>query len=547
MYPILIVEDEPNIRNGLVNHAIWKELGIGSVLEADDGTTGLEKLREVPQIRLIVTDIRMKKMSGLELIRQLNDMYSYNGKIIILSGYDDFEYARTALTYGVIDYLLKPVDMSELKRTVAKAFDQLNREEWQRRSLNMVESAMPKLKEQLLQRLIESPSDAGTYLHVQKQLDACGLSWLQDSPPVLMALEPYNLRPASRWGDSAAERSLLFFAVGNVLEHTLSEYAETIDIGPYVIFRSMQGDRWIVLFGRRKESGMAERNRQQPLEAELRFRMARFVKIDVSIVFAAGSGESPAEELYRQAAQELMHARLYGSGEDQQEAESEESLRDIDLLSRAQALVDLLKHGERDDVEETMANFSFLVRLWNVGNLRDLHQRVFEWLLEVFEAAKKAGWNQDHWRRYPLKLWENIQSYDSVETLQAYAANELFQIHRDLQLTPRSQVLLKAEQYIREHFAEPLTIQAIADHVYVTPEWLSTLFKKHCRSTVHDYMTRLRMEQAKTLLGDVSLKIYQISGIVGYRDAVYFSKLFRKHTGLTPKEYRNEQGVRSDE
>jgi two-component system response regulator YesN len=502
-------------------------------------------MREEPHIRLVVTDIRMKKMSGLEFIRQLHDTFSFKGKIIILSGYDDFQYARTAMTYGVVDYLLKPVDTAELKRVVGRAIDQMEREDWQRQSLRMMESAMPKLKEELLQRMVDAPIRAEAEPQASKELHSYGLSWLLSSPPAMMVLEPDNLRAVSPRGDTRGEQGLILFAIGNVVEYSLYEYAEAA--GPYVMFRSAQRDKWIVIFGKYPESGPADRTWLNELVASLRSRIRKYVKISVSIAVASGEEGASLGVLYRQALQELTHIRLYGSADGREEWEQEGAFRDVDILSRAQALADLLKHGERSDVAKAMSEFPLMVREWNLDKLQDLHQRVFEWLLEVFEAARKAGWKQDHWRRNPLQLWESIQAYDTVEALQSHVANELLRVNEELQDTPRNQVLQKAVRYIQDHYAEPLTVQMIADHVYVTPEWLSTLFKKNYESTVLDYITRLRMEKAKTLLRDVSLKIYQISGMVGYRDTVYFSRLFKKHTGCTPKEYRNEQGVQIDE
>jgi two-component system response regulator YesN len=540
----LIVEDEPNIRGGLARHPVWKELGVARVLEADDGLTALERIREEPGIRLVLTDIRMKKMSGLDLIRQMYDTLAFQGKTIILSGYDDFQYARTAMKYDVVDYLLKPVDMGELARVASRALAELEKEERQSESLRLMENAMPKLMEEMLQRLVEAPTDAGPSPQMKKELQSYGLLWLTARPLSLMVLEADNLKVSSS-GEKAADPSLVFFAIGNVAEYTLYEYAA--QAGPYVRFRSSRHDQWIVIFGTPPEEGDDSQAKLSglALAAELRTRMRTYVKVGVSIAVAEGAANEPPGDLYREALEKLTRIRLYG--DEDEEGEAAESLREVDMLSGTEALVDLLKHGDAGDVSKATAHFPLLVREWNLGKLRDLHHRAFEWLLDLFEAARKAGWNQDHWRRNPLELWESIQAYDTLEALQTFVERQLLLVNEGLRETPRNQVLQTAERYIREHYTEPLTVQTIADQAYVTPEWLSTLFKKHHDSTVLDYITKLRMERAKELLQDVGLKIYQVGGLVGYRDAVYFSRLFRKHAGVTPKEYRNQKGIRTDE
>ncbi|WP_219838322.1 response regulator [Paenibacillus sp. R14(2021)] len=544
MYKALIVEDEPNIRNGMIRHHLWKELGFESVLSADDGASGLALVRREPRIRLILTDIRMKKISGLEFIRQLYEQESFTGKVIILSGYDDFQYARTAMTFGVVDYLLKPVDTLELKHVIGRAMDQLEREEGQLDHLRMIEHAMPKLKEQLLNRILESPG--GDDAQLQKELHAYGLAWLFDCPTALMVIEPDNLRSVADQGGTGSER-LILFAIGNVVEYSLHEYER--EGGSYVMFRSTQQDKWLILFDMRQRVDGSDWTWLDGLEAALRERIKRYVKISASITFASGGQGASLHALHEEAQDKLTRTRLYGYAEDAAEWNDavEKPFREVDMLSGAQALADLISHGERDDVEWALSQFPLLVREWGIDKLRDLHRKVFEWLLEIFEAVRKTGWKQDHWRRNPLRLWEHIQTYDTVEALQGLVAGYLLQANEELRESPRNQVLQKAERYIQAHFAEQLTVQVISEHVYVTPEWLSTLFKKNFDLTVLDYITRLRMEQAKSLLQDVGLKIYQISGLVGYKDSVYFSRLFKKHTGLTPKEFRNQRGIPADE
>lgn len=544
MHTILIVEDEPSIRNGLARHSVWKELGAGRVLEADDGLSALERVREEPGIRLVLTDIRMKKMSGLEFIRELYETVDFQGKVIILSGYDDFQYARTAMKYGVVDYLLKPVDMAELARVARRALVQLEKESRQLESLRIMESAMPKLKEELLQRLVEEPENAGALPGLRTELASYGLTWLASDALVIMVLEANNLR-ASASGESAADRDLVFFAIGNVVEYSLYEYVGKT--GPYVRFRSSRHDKWIVIFGEPAENKEGVRAQLIEWESSIQARMSKYVKVDVGIAFVAGGANASPGALYKEALEKLERIRLYGSAEDGEEGEAGETFREVDLRSGAPALVDLLRHGSPGDISEAAAQFPLLVREWNVTKRGELHRHAFEWLLEIFEAAHKAGWKQDHWRRDPLRLWEKIQAFDTVEALQSFVESQLLQVGEEWREMPRNQVLQAAERYIQVHYTEPLTVQAIADHAYVTPEWLSTLFKKHHDSTVLDYITRLRMEKAKELLQDVGLKIYQIGGRVGYRDTVYFSRLFRKHAGMTPKEYRNQKGIRTDE
>ncbi|MEK8130552.1 helix-turn-helix domain-containing protein [Paenibacillus filicis] len=550
MSKVLIVEDEKEIRHGLAAHPIWQELGVEQVLTADDGITGLEMIGEFPDIRLVVTDIRMKQVSGLEFIQKLHEELDFEGKVIILSGYNDFQYARKAMNYGVLDYLLKPVDLTELKQVARKALLLLEDEKKRQSSLSLMEDAMPKLREKWLQEVVDraamaSVAEPSTWNRLQQY----GLLWLGSDKLVMMVVEADNLKSYAQQGYSVKERDRIGFAIGNVLEHSLMEQAE--QAGSYVWFRSPDGGKWVVVFGQRTGSRASFNRWFGEFKALLAERIKIYVKASATFVLTGEGSLDSLPQLYEEALHSLMQAKIYGEDESARELEQEAgpAYRDLDLLLEPKALVDLLGHGEPHDVQEAVELFPALVREWGITLIRDLHQRLFEWLLEVFEEARKAGWKRDEWSKKPLLLWESIEAFDTLEALQPLLLKYLLQVNAELQghSNSNNQILQRAEQYIKEHYTEPITVQTVADHVFLSPEWLSTLFKKHAGTTFLDYVTQLRMEKAKELLQDVSLKIYQIGPEVGYRDTVYFSKLFKKKFGCTPKEYRNSMGIYGNE
>lgn len=547
LYKVLIVEDELEIRRGMLNHSIWHELGIEFVFDADDGLSGLEVIRQEPAIRLVITDIKMKRMSGMEFIQKLYGELSFTGKVIIISGYDDFQYARKAMNYGVIDYLLKPVNMTELKQVIIKTISVLEREEQQQYNLSMIEDVIPKLRENLLQGMIEHPLSPVLEPQLLHQLQQCNLNWLCHTNLLMMVLEADNLKSYSQQGKAGSEKNRILFAIGNVLEHSLKEHSEIA--GSYVFFRSTLEDKWIVIFGVNPPPAITFFQWLNDFKVLLHARMKMYVKVSASIVVTSEGSLESLHALYEEALLSLTHIKIYGNPEptDEFELEGIHLLREVDLLMEAKTLVDLLKHGEEQDVQEAIAYFPNMIREWGVTQLRDLHHRVFEWMLEIFDEARKAGWKQEEWRKNPLVIWEKIESFDTMEALQPQVLSYLLQVNSELYGNTHNQILQKAEGYIQDHFTEQITIQAVADYVFITPEWLSTLFKKHYGTTLLEYVTHMRIEKAKLLLQDISLKIYQISNEVGYKDTVYFSKLFKKRCGYTPKEFRNLKGIQIDD
>jgi two-component system response regulator YesN len=362
-----------------------------------------------------------------------------------------------------------------------------------------------------------------------------------------MVLEAVNLKSVARQNGSERERERIRFAVGNVLEYSLLEEAE--HAGKYILIRSQQEDKLIVFFSVGSSLSAVFANWMREFKASMTDRMKSYVKESVTIVFTSEGTLESLPDIYEEALRKLTQTKIYGDVDSDGDMDQEalHAFRDVELLMEPKALADLLKHGDEHDVREAMTLFPAMVREWGVDLLRDLHHRVFEWLLDVFEEARKAGWKREYWKRRPLQVWEKIEAFDTSEALQSFVLVYLLQANTELQGISRNQILQKAKAYIQEHFAEPITVQTVADHVFLSPEWLSTLFKKNAGMTFLDYVTHLRMEKAKALLQDVSLKIYQISSEVGYRDTVYFSKLFRKKFGCTPKEYRNQEGIFGDE
>jgi two-component system response regulator YesN len=543
MYKVLIVEDERVIRQGMLNHPIWSELGLDCVLEADDGSSGIEMMQREPDIRLVISDIRMAKMSGMAFIQALYEQMEFKGKVIIISGYDDFQYARQAMTYGVIDFLLKPVDMDELKEVVKKAIVILEQEEKQQHSLSMMDYVVPKLKERVLQGLIHPTQNLQSEQRVMELLHQYGFDWLSTDTLFMLVLEVDNLKVRVQAGDPVNEKEVIAFAVGNVLEYSLLEQSEMAS--KQVSFSAAKDDKWVVIFGANGHPASSFSAWAVEFRSLLIARMAKYVRVNVSVALSAAGSFETLNARYEEALTNLMHSKLYGSMAMDQEGNGQ--FRDVDLLLDLKALTDLLKHGEERDVREAMASFPAMVQEWGVTQLRDLHHRVFEWLLELFEEARKLGWKQEEWKKKPLSVWDKLEAFDTLEALQPQVLLYLLQINKDLSGKSQNQLIHQAERYIQQHYKQSITIQSVADSLFITPEWLSTLFKKNFGTTFLDYVTHLRMEEARLLLQDISLKIYQISHEVGYKDTVYFSRLFKKKYGYTPKDYRNLRGIQADD
>ncbi|MBC8062425.1 MAG: response regulator [Clostridiaceae bacterium] len=345
MIKIIIVDDEKMIREGLVTTMPWKEMGIEVVGSADNGKTALEiAIDKKPHI--ILTDIRMPKMDGIEFLKRIKEELP-KVKVVILSGYDDFSYARQALKYGATDYLIKPVNVEELQKVMED-----------------------------LKNTFKEESDKDLY-------------WLR---------------------------------LQREMEYEIQQYIMSIRIG----------------------------NRDDAFEILSKIRYKQILN-NVSL------------EIYKKLYIEIMDKTLHALKEDGIQLKDEQRYKYMDLI--------------------------------NFTTLDELQEWIYSFTDKLMELVEKS--KTDNYRI----------------------------------------VVKNAMLYIDKHFNEELSIQQIAEVVHLSPNYFSHVFKKAREESFTDYLNKVRVKKAQALLAENIYKVYEVSDMVGYSDYKYFSSVFKKISGVSPKEY----------
>jgi Response regulator containing CheY-like receiver domain and AraC-type DNA-binding domain len=540
MLRVLIVDDEFEIREGLRNRFPWNTFGIEEVLVADDGDTALMLAKDV-RPDLIVTDIKMNRMSGLEFLNAVLPIKDYHPEAIVVSGYDDFDLVKQAMKTGAIDYILKPINISELEQIVRKAVENIQRKRLEQHNeqqlINQVKFAIPKMREELLREMVEQEHDPYKETRRRHRLTTLNMEWITTDHMTVMVIVADDLKAIeNRRGQ---EKDLILFGIGNVVNQTLEEDYPY----PFAICMDSSG-RWLVLLS-------CLRSEQAELTSGIAHlcikRINDFVKVKASV----GLRTNPCtfehlHEMYTEALSVLEQKAVYGGNRIFTLQGSFEDGESGDLkLAEPEEVLDLVKFGSDEDITAAMERFELMVQAWQLTQLRDIQQNIFEWLFEIVRKAAAAGIPNKKWGSNPIALWEQLEQYDTLQSLKEQAERCLKEIaadFRNLSATP-SQIICEAEKILQRDYAESLTLQSVASAVHVTPVWLSKLFKKEKRQTFLEYLTDIRIEKAKEMLGDIQYKVYQISYQVGYKDPVHFSKLFKKQVGCTPKEYRRQRGI----
>lgn len=530
----VVVDDEQESRDGLRRIVPWEQFGISVILEAAHGKQGLELIAQYrPDV--VFTDLVMPHMDGLELMRELQRM-RIGSRIVVITGHDDFAYAREALRLGACDYILKPFRTHEVLPAIARCTDEIQLERLAR-SKHSDEKEKYKEALRLLQEKTVEDIIAGTGDDIRRlkpRLEPLHLDWMLQHPLAVATIEIDNIQTLlGRQADK--ERDLLLFAIGNVTSDSISGQL------PYFLYRSPL-NRWVAVLG------AADRFRVRALAETLIANMNRYVKLSVSI----GIGQPVTlDELplsYATSVEALGYKAILGGN---QVLDSRDVLLSLPRQAgRAtpteQEILTRLKTGAEGQTDEIRRHLVAVVQSW--GNLTkdELHQSLFEWLLKIERQLKSGNESLDVLTGHTLKSWTLFVRYDTFEGILDCAMRWIGQMaeqNRSVRHNRLGQIAGKALQIIAREFDKDITLGQVADKVYVSPVWLSHLLKEKTGKTFLEIVTDHRIGRAKELLSDVALKAYEVAEKVGYRDTDYFYRQFKRYTGMTPTQYRNSIDV----
>jgi two-component system, response regulator YesN len=544
MYRVLIVDDEKEIRDGLRFKFPWADYGVDSIDTAEDGDVALDKVLE-QRPDLILSDIKMNRISGLEFIKQVNERFGCLCKSIVVSGYDDFDLVKQAIQLGAMDYILKPINIEELNKVVNKALDQVQKERIDEQNKLLLENqvlfALPKMQEEAMKEVTENPYNPFWDTRMRLKLKNVELEWILQETLALMIIEVDDLKSIEQGKSYRKEKELVLFSIGNVVNQTCREEYRY----PYVLFMD-EKNRWVIVFCcERNNLEFCKETAKQCIE-----RINRYVKVNVSIGLHSTIGDIKSLfKMFQETGDILEQKIVFGGNRLLVDDEIGVDVEFSDIsLSDTDSIFDLIKYGSESEISEALNGFNDMVRSWPITHIKDIQQRLFEWLLELYKKAAVFGLKDPEWERNPIAIWDRLEKYDTLESLRAQVEAILLELSQSLKQLgkPQNQIISEAVKYMNRHYALNLTLQGVASEVHVTPVWLSKLFKKEKNQTFLEFLTSLRIEKSKEMLGDVRYKIYQVSQEVGYRDPVYFTKLFRKSVGHTPKEYRNLKGIQDE-
>lgn len=519
----LIVDDEKHVREGIRLLGAWEEHGIVEIYEAANGeeaTLLIQKYK--PEI--IFSDMKMPKMEGTQLLEWIKENQP-NSKTIVVTGYDDYHYMRKALHSGSLDYLLKPVDPEILNTTLEKAVQEWKKDEAERRSKEssslLINEMKPVYRDRKLTQLLNSES-------VKEDLyEEFGFHLSQNYHVALVRINGKTIEAFQ------GDRDLAYFTVLNVINEIMVE--NECGIG----FRYLTNKGEIVIIFWDKFEQMEE----------LLIRIYQIVKSVMEISCPISVGEqvhdrSKLKESYKQAKQVLLSSNILDTDENKvylQEIQPAGDLRNLMAYSTSIELA--VQAGELEAFEELIEQIANDFTENHYLSLKQLLHLENEYLVisnrwfKNFNLSVKPA--DDIEKRVDVFFDHNgtFKLEEYKQRVKREIAIFLKKVKRST-LQKSSNIIYDIEKYLQANFNRDVKLQEISEHFYISREYISRKFKQEFNVNISDYIVKIRMNKAKSLLKNSQLKIYDIANMIGYQDDKYFRKVFKKVEGITPNEYR---------
>lgn len=515
MLKMIIVDDEQLIRESLKKFIDWSSIGVEVIDTVGDGTSALDVIvKKTPDI--VLSDISMPFLNGIELIKILRKL-SVKSEIIFLTAYSNFNYAQSAIKYGAFDYILKPIDESALLETVKRCTVKINttkNDTILKNSDNNIQNLQLTYTIKSLMTEQRNPDEKeiallhsyGITKNIYPSVIAANFKFkYKVSKDFLSSLTfseyRYKFKTISL-AQSENQLTLLFFSsennhssLLNNFTSTLSEYTNNIDTTSIDAITISDTHNLIEVFSK--------------LAVELSFPL-----IYEYTNFALISYKKPLKTQYIE--ESMIHEDIL------------ESVKTANIQSLTTALQRLFINFNIDDIIYDL----YLVKLKCIEIIDTLIASLQDYYIEdTFDYKNNL-----------LNFKKDISSQKSlydVYTTTKHIVAEFINYIDEVKSKPSKRLVTLTLEYIHKYYSNDINLNEIARKLYISPNYLSTIFSKTMHQPFSNYLLNYRIDIAKTLLRDPKLKIYNVSEKVGYSDVAHFSKSFKQVVGMSPNKYKN--------
>lgn len=532
MYGVLIVDDEKYVRLWLRNCIQWADYGFDIIGEANNGYDALVKIGELKP-RLVISDMDMPEIDGVGLIEKANELYP-EVLFLILSGYNAFEYMRSAVKNNAVDYLLKPVNEEEIIPVVKKIQSRLELEDKKKevelRTKILIKENLELRREKFFLNLLDE--QAFTLQEATEKVEELGIQNDGDFYNVLIISfdeEILKGQPTNVMGVELLKFSMInianeVFSTNNMSSCFLSRKNEVIGV---VNFATQDDDVYQRIVDL---SGLILNNINGFLKLSISIGIGSVVK-DITCIGAS----------YTEAKRSLDLRLLYGDNSVLTFLNVPSNFkREVLSVADENRFTNSIAGLDYSSCRDIITEIFHKMRKSGIISIETIKMVYYRLISVILREIYNAGITPSYLSIEEMEMFTAIKNLNSIEQIRDKLMSFLEKALEGISNTQKikNSAVEKAIGFITENYYREITLTDISNHVHVTPNYFSALFKAETGQNVLDYITNLRIEKVKSLMKDKSLKTYEIGEMVGYKSPKYFCRVFKKILGQSPSQYR---------
>lgn len=540
MYNVIIVDDEHIVQLALKALIDWGSLNCNIVSICSNGEEAIEVLQR-QTIDLVLTDINMPKMNGLELIKWIKgsnqdkrEANSQETGVIVLSAYNDYEYVRKAFVMGVEDYILKSdMDPEVLSIMVKKILNKKSEGKYNDVQSSDEVSQTSSSKELILEAIIENrfgvdASNLNQYFHSDE---------LDKSFNCLVFLVDDFINVSNRYDDEE-----IFEFIQHIINTITSRLPQ--DVSQYIVVRS--ANKYCLIIEKKAVSQKDNRYELNTFLRRLQKSFETYMDITVTIgVMDEGVTLTKLSQGYKKAERIAGLRYVYGKNRIiyPEDAAFIKKVESHSVIGQTEVLVQSIKELNISKAEKELSDLLEEISTYHNLKLSDLFGYYLELLVSIITELRNTGNDLmnafDHNTDFP----HIIKQFETKDELHSWFLNlvkNMMTYISDNEMDESAFSIRKAKKYLEEHFTEEITLTTIADEVELSESYFSSLFVKETGESFIQYLTRLRIRHSAELLKTTNLKVYEVADKVAYDNTEHFSRVFKKIMGLSPNQYRNQ-------
>lgn len=533
MYRVLVIDDEEIIRNGICKkiNRFFPELEVAPAQE-----NAIEALHFIQnnQVDIVLVDIKMPMMDGLEFIAKAKE-YNQFLKFIVISGFKNFEYARTAITLGVNDYLLKPIDNEEFKKQIQELLDDLDRNKENRAIESRIKTKAYEgttyKKNRYLTELVSADAEIDT-TELLSDLKEMGIVFKQKKYVVLTIIAG-NIKEIPEF-KNVSGLEILQYAVCNVIDEVFTNCEGRS-------FTHFKYDNQFVLI-LNTDTTIA---RYFLIEKANKLVTILNNIYGLNLHIGIGDEVEAVEDVcksYRQSVQSVMQCNLPSVSSVCHFSEIKIKKSDIQIITglKKDLLESFIKTQNEAEIKKCLQEIFREAVKNNYANIKIISLDIYFIVLKLLKENEK---DTDIALAMFEEIEEAIGANSSIELLERWLENKLIEVSQLFSKSKKNYgkpLIEEIIEYIEKNYSKDISLGGISKKFFINTSYLSQLFKKEKNIKFIDYITGLRLNKAQELLVASSLSVNEIAEAIGYNDARYFREVFVKHLHMTPSRYRKE-------